>query len=151
MGGLIIGAPTPVTPPIGGRNYFLGGLWLIDCSDQIESNMFALKYNFQTPDFKFSPWLKIWSGPIFGVLFGCLGVWVFVRHRPSVHRSVGRSVGRWLIDGTWKLGNLATLPLGHMATCQLVNLSTWQFDNLATWQLGNLATWQLGTWKLGNL
>ena len=48
--------------------------------------------SYLTQDFKFSPLLKVWSGPIFGVLFVCS----FVCHRPSVHRLVGPSVGRFL-------------------------------------------------------
>ena len=54
----------------------------------------------QIPDFKFSPWLKIWSGSIFGVLF----VRLFVRHHPSVGRSVGG--GDLRIEGWGILGDL---------------------------------------------
>ena len=46
----------------------------------------------QTPDFKFSPRLKIWSGSIFGVLFSRL----FVSLYAIVRRSVVRLAGWWV-------------------------------------------------------
>ena len=72
------------------ENFLRWNITSIEGNQHKIPSLFLLS-NCQTPDFKFSPSLKIWSGPIFGVLFGRS---LFVHHRRSVGRSVGRSANK---------------------------------------------------------
>ena len=52
---------------------------------------------------KFAPWLKIWNGSIFGVLFVC-SLFVCCCLYAIVRWSVGRSIGRSISWGIWVKG-----------------------------------------------